>query len=103
MAVHQSSDVLGEVEGIDASTDTGGPLKDLGMAQGVHRVVIAGAPTLFHGSPGEFVVLGLALMALRPVDEVHDVVDMTVCNGAQKFGLVALLERARTRAAVIPS
>ena len=60
-----------------------GPLERLGMAQRAHRIVIAGAPMLLHGQPGKLVILGVALIVLRAVDQMDQAVDLVVGDRAQ--------------------
>ena len=60
-----------EIEDEDARVAAGGPLEHVGVAERIHRIAIAGEPTLLNGSAGEFVVFGRAFGISRPVDEVH--------------------------------
>src|SRR5262245_44690619 len=43
------------------------------IPQRLQHVGAPGCPVLVHGAPGEFVVLGVGLVALRAVDELDDV------------------------------
>src|SRR5258706_5868363 len=43
------------------------------VVQGLQDVCLAGGPVLAHGEPRKFVVLGVVLVLLRPIDEVDDV------------------------------
>src|SRR5690349_4259559 len=62
--------VLGEVEGGDA-LQAGRSLQHLRVAQGSDRVRVPRFPVLLHGEAGELVVLGVALVVLRAIDQVH--------------------------------
>src|SRR5215475_11726511 len=80
-------------------------LKHLLMPQRSHRVVESSAPVLLHRETRELVVLRVALVVLRAVDEVHDIVDLTVGNRAEHLRLLArfqivgqLLQKGRERA-----
>src|SRR5262249_33301330 len=55
-----------------------GALEHLGMAQRANGVVVAGAPMLRHGYPGECIVFRVAFVASRSIDEVHEVVGMAL-------------------------
>src|SRR3981081_2059005 len=55
--------VLSEVERHDALAGVGAP-EHLRMAQGSHRVVIAGAPVILHAEPRELVVFRMSLRLL---------------------------------------
>src|SRR5882757_10344887 len=83
--------VLSEVESQDA-LDGVGTSDDFGMAQGSHRVVIAGAPVVLHAEPRELVVLRMSLVSLGPVDQLHEVVDLVIGDGAQHGELRAVLQ-----------
>ena len=74
----------------------GRALQHLGMAQRAHGVVVAGAPVLLHGPAGELVILATALVALRAIDQLDDVVDLVVgfaAPAACTSSLVAQLVR----------
>src|SRR5882762_8660686 len=65
--------VLRQVEGHDTLVVIGS-FEHLGMAQGANRVVIARAPVVLHAETREFVVLRVAFVLLRAVDELNQVV-----------------------------
>jgi hypothetical protein len=56
-------------------------LKYLLMPQRAHRVVVSSAPVILHRKTRE--VLRVAFVVPRAVDEVHDVVDLTVGGRAE--------------------
>src|SRR5215831_10159476 len=64
---------LREIEG-EHTFQMARPLKHLLMPQRAHRVVVSGAPVILHREPRELVVLRVAFVMLRAVDEVHDIV-----------------------------
>ena len=49
--------------------------QDLGMTKCTDRILKPGRPMVLHRSAGEFEVFGLALVILRSVDKLDDVVD----------------------------
>src|SRR5688572_9662762 len=67
--------VSGEVEGMDTVRAVG-PLEDLRMAERPGGVVETGDPMVLHAPCRKFEVLGLALILLRPIDELDDVIDL---------------------------
>src|SRR5215510_12446466 len=67
-------------------------LEHLGMAQRANGVVVAGAPMLRHGYPGEFIVFRVAFVASRSIDEMHEVVGVALRARGQELGFLALLE-----------
>src|SRR6201981_216861 len=62
------------------------------MPQGAACVMIPGAPMLFHAEPREFVVLGMALVVLCPIDQMDDVVDLALSDGSEQLCFRAVLE-----------
>src|SRR3977135_2062230 len=79
---------LGEVEG-EHTFQMARPLKHLLMPQRAHRVVVSSAPVILHRETRELVVLRLAFVVPRAVDEVHDVVDLMVGGRAENLRLLA--------------
>src|ERR1700746_305924 len=82
------------------------PLKHFLMPQRAHRVVVSCAPVLLHRETRELVVLRVALVMLRTIDQVPDVVDLAIGDGTKQLGLLArlqilgqLLQKSRERAA----
>src|SRR5260221_630573 len=65
--------------------------QDLVMAEGVDGVEVTGTPMILHGLSRELVVLGLALVAARAIDEVHDVVRAVPGDRGEELRIVALL------------
>src|ERR1700752_438907 len=55
------------------------------MPQGAACVMIPGAPMFFHAEPREFVVLGMAFVVLCPIDQMDDVVDLALGDGAEQL------------------
>src|SRR5215472_6855542 len=53
------------------------------MPQRAHRVVVSSAPVILHRKTRELVVLRVAFVVPRAVDEVHDVVALTVGGRAE--------------------
>src|SRR5262249_53863620 len=51
-------------------------------------VVIPGTPMVLHGQPRELVILRLALVVPRVVNQVDDVVDLVSAEGFQRFYLI---------------
>jgi hypothetical protein len=71
--------VCGEVESKDAFM-IGRPLKHFGMAQGTDYVVIPGTPMVLHAPTRELVILRRPLVTLGAVDEMDDVVDLSISH-----------------------
>ena len=69
--------ILLKIEGGDA-VRPGRALQHLGVAQRAHGVVVAGAPMILHRQAGKLVVLRVAFVVLRAIDQVHDVVDVVI-------------------------
>src|SRR5437660_8036430 len=63
--------VRSEIKSKDAFV-IAGPLQHLAMAQRAARVMIAGPPMLLHAQPRELVVLGMAFVALGPINQMND-------------------------------
>ena len=61
------------------------------MPQCAARVMIAGPPMLFHAEPREFIVLGMALVVLRPIDQMDDVIDLLLGDRAEQLRFGACL------------
>jgi hypothetical protein len=61
------------------------PLQDFGMAQRSSGIPIAGFPMLPHAEPRKLIVLGMALIGLRAIDQVNDVVDRTIGRAAKQL------------------
>ena len=76
---------VGEIESKDAFV-IARPLQHRRVTQRAAGIVITGAPTLHHAETREFVVLGMAFVVLCPIDQVNDVVDLAVGNGAEQLG-----------------
>jgi hypothetical protein len=55
-----------------------GPLQYSGMAQSAASIVVPGAPMLHHAQPRDFVILGLPFVVLSAIDQVDDVVHLTI-------------------------
>src|SRR3977135_1237320 len=79
---------VGEVEG-EHTFQMARPLKHLLMPQRANGVVVSSAPVILHRETGELVVLRVAFVVLRAVDEVHDVVDIRVGGRPEKLRLLA--------------
>src|SRR5262245_44882954 len=65
------------------------------MAQRADRVIVSRGPVVDHAVAGELVVLGLNLIVLRPINQVHDLVDVAIRNGLQKLAVFGLEDFAR--------
>jgi len=90
-----SAAILCKIEDEDARVASGGPLKHIGMAQRIHRIAIAGEPTLLNRLAGEFVLFGGVFGTRRPVDEVHQVMHVSSMSSGyrrQVLCILALLE-----------
>src|SRR3546814_10335307 len=59
----------------------------LGMLQRPAHILVAGAPVVLHRLPGELVVLRVALVGRRAVDQVADVVDARIGGGGEQLRL----------------
>src|SRR5262249_44092460 len=81
-----------EIEDEDPVTATR-PLEHFGMSQRAHCVVITGTPMVPHGQPRELVIFRLALVVLRAVNQVDDVVDIITADAVQRLGLLAVPQR----------
>src|SRR5262249_60611812 len=81
--------VLVEIEDEDPVTASR-PLQYFGMAQRPHRVLIPGTPMVLHGQPREFVILRLALVIPRVVNQVDDVVDFGTAEPVERLHLIAI-------------
>src|SRR5690606_1230601 len=79
---------LGEIEG-EHAFQMARPFERLFMPKRAHRVVVSGAPVILHREARELVVLRMALVVPRAVDEVHDVVDLAVGDRAEHLRLLA--------------
>src|SRR5215208_5784877 len=82
------SPVHGKIERADAFL-VAGPLQGLGMAQRAHRIVITGAPMLFHGQPGKLVIFRVPLIVPGAIDQLDEAVDLVVSDRAQRPGFLA--------------
>src|SRR5262249_53493828 len=81
--------VLVEIEDEDPVTASR-PLEHFGMAQRPHRVLIAGTPMVLHGQPRELVILRLALVVPRAVNQVDDVVDFVTAEGFERLHVITV-------------
>jgi hypothetical protein len=68
---------------------------DFRMPERVYRVAVPGPPMLFHRTARKLVVLGIAFVALCPIDQLHNVGSMPVRRRAQefRFGLLSCFLR----------
>jgi hypothetical protein len=78
--------IYGEIESEDAFV-VGRPPNHFRMAQGMDRVVIPSPPMLFHALTREFAILRWPLIVLGAVDQLHDVVDLSINRVSQQCGL----------------
>jgi hypothetical protein len=62
------------------------------MAERAHRIVITGAPMILHRQARKLVVLRVAFVVLRPIDQMDDVVDFVAGGGVQHFHVVVLAQ-----------
>jgi hypothetical protein len=60
------------------------PFQYVGMTQCAPRIVIASAPMLLHVESRKLVVLGMALIGLRAIDQMNDVVDRAIGGTAEQ-------------------
>src|SRR5258708_39615688 len=74
--------VVGEIEG-GYALPIARPLEHLAVPQRARRVVIAGAPVVFHGQSRKFVVLRISFVVLGAIDQVHDAVDLAIGDGTK--------------------
>lgn len=58
-------------------------LKDLRMPKGVDGIVVTRLPMLLHAEPREFVILGIVLIYLGAVNEMHNVIGFVVREDSQ--------------------
>src|SRR5580704_8797288 len=80
--------ILGQIEGEDAFVIRRA-LEHFRMAQGANGIVIAGAPVLLHAGAREVVILRMALVVPGAVDQVHDVVNITIADRPEQLRLWA--------------
>src|SRR5262245_63657317 len=66
------------------------PLQRFRMAQRADRVVISGVPMVDHAGAGKLVVLGLNLIVLRAIDQMHDLVDVAIRDGLEKLDVLGV-------------
>jgi hypothetical protein len=62
------------------------------MAQRPSGVAIARSPTLLHAEARKLVVLGMALISLRAIDQMNDVADRAVGGAAEQSCFRTALE-----------
>src|ERR1700730_13828530 len=67
--------ILLKIERGDA-VRTGRAGQHLGMTKGAQRIVITGAPMILHREAGKLVVLGVAFVVPRAIDQVDETVDI---------------------------
>src|SRR5262245_40936681 len=79
--------VDGKIEGGDADL-LGGPLQRLGMPQGADRVFVSGIPMVGHADARKLVVLGLNLVVLRAVNQVHDLIYLAIRDSPKKLAVL---------------
>src|SRR6266511_6329975 len=65
------------------------------MAQRTDRIAVSGVPVVDHAGAGKFVVLGLNFIVLRPVDQVHDLVDVAVGDAPEQGDCFVELDRIK--------
>src|SRR5260221_14065228 len=73
----------------------GRPLNYSGMAQGTDYVVIPGTPVVLHAPTRELVILRRPLITLSAVDEMDDVVDLSISHIPEQRGLRTAAELLR--------
>src|SRR5580658_2894116 len=83
--------VLRQIEGHDAF-EVVRPGEYFGMAQGAHRIVVARAPVVLHAVPREFIILGVSLVLLGPIDELDEVVYLAARMRLQERDLRAVAQ-----------
>src|SRR6516225_7005310 len=83
--------VMCKVEG-ENPFEVGRPFQHLGMPQRAHGILVAGAPMLLHRQARELVVLRVALVMLRAIDQMDDAVGLVVGNAAQELCLLTVAE-----------
>src|SRR5262249_13911337 len=86
--------ILVEIEDEDPVTAFW-PLQYFGMAQRPHRVLIPGTPMVLHGQSRELIILRLALVVPRVVNQVDDVVDLGTADPVQRLHLIAVAQLGR--------
>src|SRR5262249_47366600 len=59
-------------------------LQCLRMAQRADSVVVTGPPVVAHAQRRKFVVLGLFFVALGPIDQVDNTIDLAIGERAQE-------------------
>src|SRR6516164_5953013 len=64
------------------------PLQRFRMTQRADRVVISRVPVVDHAEAGKLVVLGLNLVVLRAIDQMHDLVDIAIRDGPEKLAIL---------------
>src|SRR5258706_15136399 len=73
----------------------GRPLNYSEMAQGTDYVVIPGTPVVLHAPTRELVILRRPLITLGAVDEMDDVVDLSISHIPEQRGLWTAAELLR--------
>src|SRR5581483_11479434 len=86
--------VLGHVEHEDAVAALR-TLQHLGMAKRAGGIVIARAPVVLHASARELVVLGIALVFLRSIDELDEIPRLGPARRPQQLDLGACRQLLR--------
>src|SRR5262245_1712046 len=81
--------VDGKVEGRHSSA-VRRPFQRLGMPQCADRIVVSGIPVVGHAGAGKLVVLGLNLVVLRAINQVHDLVDLAIRDSPKKLAVLGL-------------
>ena len=71
------------------------PLQDLAMAQRPSGIAITCPPMFLHAEARKLIVLGMALIALRSIDQMNEVVDRAVGGAAEQSCFRAALEVVR--------
>jgi hypothetical protein len=60
------------------------------MTQRADRIVVPGIPVVDHAGARELVIFGLNFIILRPIDQMHDLIDVAVRDALEQFALVRL-------------
>lgn len=58
--------------------EVGRPCQRFGMPQRMDRVVVPGAPVVLHAAPRKLAILRIALVAARAVNQVDDIVNLSI-------------------------
>ena len=75
-----SAAILRKIEHEDTRVAASAPLEHFGMAKRMDRIAIAGEPTILNRLARELVLFGGVFGACRPVNQVYQVMHMSLSH-----------------------